>query len=329
MIQLSNSNGFTSTQSGTSLIGVAVLTLVMGFLITGAIYLLQNYDTIKSDQQSIDTSIALQEGLRNYVAMNKRYPCPARIDIAPDQAGFGLEDCSITDVNGRNNLPVKVGMPPVRTINVPDKMMLDGYGKRHIYAVTSDMTSTSPLPNLRNDLGAIFIHDENGNPISQADGYVIYALLSPGVNDHGAYDAQGALLRACDPTAGIEAAENCDGDAVFISSSVKTFRGEDGDFTHSFAFKGSALAYSWQTGAWSECGQNTNGVDWNGTEHPVPACFSSFQARNISCVDRQGNVVPVANEQDEEFCGHTPRPAEDRVCSLGPCRWQVIPAQCT
>jgi len=123
MIKSLKFNGFISQQAGSSLIGVAILTLVMGFLMTGAIYLMQNYDSIKSDQKTVDTSITLQQGMKNFVAINKRYPCPARIDIAPDQPNFGLEDCSIANVSGRDGLSVKVGIFVMKTVTPFQKRM--------------------------------------------------------------------------------------------------------------------------------------------------------------------------------------------------------------
>ena len=312
----SNNNAYLAhAQRGSSLIGVAILTLVMGFLMTGAIYLMQNYDVIKADQKTVDTSITLEKALKNFIAIKKRYPCPAPMNVAPDAPGFGLEDCSITPVNGRDGIPVLIGTAPVRTLNIPDKMIVDGYGKRHVYAVTQTMTA--PSADILHGLGAISIHDDNGVSVSQKDGYVTYALISVGQDDRGAYNLQGKLLEPCG------SAKNCNGTATFVSSSLKTFRGETTDFTHSFAFKASAVDYDWASGNWSECGEDATGTEWSGSPHAQPACFSSYQARDIKCRDRQGNEVALADETNTDKCGHTTKPAAERVCSLGPCRWNV------
>jgi hypothetical protein len=289
------------TQKGSSLIGVAILTLVMGFLMTGGIFLMKNYDVIKADQKTVDTSIALQEALDNFIAIEKRYPCPAPIDVAPDVTGFGLEDCSISDTAGRDG-NVKIGAAPVRTLNIPDKMIVDGYGKRHIYAVTSSMTV--PSADILHGLGSIYIYDEAGISVSKNEGYVTYALLSPGKDDRGTYDIQGREIAPC-PT-GTTAGENCDGNATFVSSSKKIFRGEATDFTHSFTFKASSFEYDWVANDWNDC----DGI-----------CFSGSQTRTVTCQDKQGNTVPSAEESDIDKCGHTSRPILSRACSLGACSW--------
>lgn len=317
---INNSYSFCK-ERGSSLIGVAILTVVMGALMSGGIFLLQNYQTIKSDQRTTDNAVSLETAIRDFVATQKRYPCPAQLSVAPDEPGFGQEDCSIADVAGSRGEGVKIGTVPVRTLNIPDKMMVDGYSKRQIYAVTSAMTAGTP--DLKNGLGSINIVDENGDSISSTAGYVVYAVVSPGEDNRGAYSMQGDLLEPC--AAAGDASENCNlSNGTFVSSSLKSFRGEDTDFTHRFAFKASTPAYSWHTSAWSNCGTDDSGAELS----PRPTCFSSTQARSVECRDKQGTVVPVAQETDSDKCGHTVKPDDVRPCSLGPCRWSTSPASC-
>lgn len=331
--KLSHGISFARKEDGSSLIGVAILTLVMGFLMTGAIYLLQNYNTIKARQSTVDIVQTVQEGLDNFASIYKRYPCPARANIAPDQTGFGLEDCSIPNVDGRSNSSVKIGATPVRTLNIPDKMIADGYGKRHFYAITASITTGGPLglaggpdagtalPNLKTILGEIILHDAAGHSVSNTKGFVTYALISPGTDDRGAYDLQGALIAPC-ARSGL-ASENCDEDGTFLASNKNIFRGEANDFTHSFAFKASTATYNWSTGNWSDCGSNASNVEWSNNPYPPPICFSSYQAREINCIDQQGNEDVTATG-----CAHTPPPETERACSLGPCSWEVRYPNC-
>jgi hypothetical protein len=313
------------TQTGSSLIGIALLTVVMGALMTGGIYLLQNYQTIKSDQRTTDVSVILEKAVDDFVAINKRYPCPTRLSVAPNDPNFGLEDCTIVDIAGRDS-GVKIGAAPVRSLNVPDKMMVDGYGKRHIYAVSSDLTATSPLPDLNNTLGQITILDESGESLSTPSGYVTFAFISPGEDDRGAYDVEGNEIMPCGAAGSSEAAQNCDfADATFAISSKKSFRGEATDFTHRFAYQVSAPAYNWHTQAWSDCGSDASGTEWTS---PRPICFSSEQERNVTCKDKDGNDVDAAEESNPDRCGHTPKPVTLRACSLGPCSWDVAEVSC-
>jgi hypothetical protein len=319
------------TQTGSSLIGIALLTVVMGALMTGGIYLLQNYQTIKSDQRTTDVSIILEKAVDDFVAINKRYPCPTRLSVAPNDPNFGLEDCTIVDIAGRDS-GVKIGAAPVRSLNVPDKMMVDGYGKRHIYAVSSDLTATSPLPDLNNTLGQITILDESGESLSTPSGYVTFAFISPGEDGRGAYDIEGNEILPCG-TSG-EASKNCDfADATFAISSKKSFQGKDTDFTHRFAYQVSPPIHKWYTEPWSECGSDIDrdgdgDLTNNEWTSPRPTCFSSEQARVVTCKDKDGNDVDSAEENNPDKCGHTPKPVTLRACSLGPCRWDVAEASC-
>ncbi len=296
------------SQSGSSLIGVAILTLAMGFIITGGIYLIQNYDVIQSDQKSVDYSRDIEDAIQNFVAMEGRYPCPAPLDAAPDTATFGKEGAAACHggavlagthrVIGNGGETVRIGAVPVRTLNISDKMIADGYNKRYIYAITEKLATAGT--NARTDLGAITIQDENGNSVSDTSGHVVFALISPGEDERGAYDLQGSLLKPCDTAT--NAGKNCDfTDATFIATTTKSYATGSSSFTHNFAFHANAMPYKWFTGAWNAC-------------HDV--CFSGNQERPVECRDNR-NVVAA----DVKCSVHTPRPRSGRACSLPPCYW--------
>lgn len=327
---------FVSSQTGSTLIGVALLTLVMGFLMTGGIYLLNTYDAVQTDIKSSEKTADLQAALRNFIDINKRYPCPTRMDIAPDQPGFGLEDCTITDVSGRDGLGVKIGAAPVRTLNVPDSLIVDGFGRRHIYAVTTDLTANDGSADVRNGLGAITIMHKLGDheeTLSNHEGYITYLLMSPGSDDRGAYDINGEEILPCET--GTIAGENCDmSDATFYTTVTQSV-GDSTDFTHNFAFAANTPAHYWYTGPWSECANKyTNGhpshtqAEWNGTNSHYnntaakPECFSSSQERQVVCRDKQGN------DAADENCNHTAKPIDQRTCAIDKCEWDIQTPSC-
>lgn len=306
-------------QSGSSLIGVAILTLAMGFLITGAIHLMQNYDMIQSDQKSIDYSRNIEDALKNFVAMEGRYPCPAPFNAAIDTAEFGKEDgvaCAGAPtpgatfrVNGRDPdgagplppLTIRVGAIPVRDLNIPDAMIADGYKKRYIYAVTENLVNGTENPTI--GLGGITINDQDGISVSDTPGYVVYALISPGEDDRGTYDINGNLLEPCDIEA--MAGNNCDfinpatADATFVTT-TKSFGVGLNTFTHNFAFHANSMAYRWHVDPWSDC----NGV-----------CNAGTQTRTFQCRDTKNDPA------DPLDCAHTPTPIDSRSCPLPPCTW--------
>ena len=317
-------NNFNS-ERGSSLIGVAILMLALGFIVTGAIYLMQNYDTIHSDQESVESMREIETALMDFVAREKRYPCPASLTLAPDQVAadgteFGKEgsgNCTAGVYNGtfraigRNGQPVRIGAIPVRTLNLSDQKMTDGYGRRYFYAITEALAT--PGTDVRNDLGVISIETQHGDPISDVSGHIVYAIISPGTDNRGAYDAQGKLLEPCE--AGTDAYNNCrftqvaNPPATFTASSEKSFGVGSNTFTHTFAFHANSIPYRWYAAPWNEC----DGV-----------CFSGDQDRLVQCRDNRENAAPDAN------CSHTPKPINYRVCSLPPCYWDAGPWQnCT
>ncbi len=307
-----------SPEQGSSLIGIAILTLALGFLITGGIYLMQNYDVIHSDQESVDHFRDVQTALNDFVAREKRFPCPAPLDLAPDTIAadgteFGKEGSTACTgalydgtyrATGRDGIAVRIGAVPVRSLHLSDKQMVDGYGKRYIYAITEALATTGT--DVRNDLGAITINTQNGHSISDVSGQIVYALISAGSDDRGAFNMQGDMILPCE--AGTVAGSNCDfianptPSATFVSSTEKSFGVGSSSFTHSFAFQANAVPYKWNAGPWAEC----DGV-----------CFSGDQDRTVHCEDHRGTTVI------DSFCSHTPKPIIFRVCSLPPCYWDA------
>ena len=323
-------NNFRSNEKGSSLIGVAILMLALGFIVTGAIYLMQNYETIYSDQDSVEGLREIETSLMDFVAREGRYPCPASLTLAPDQEDpvdgtvYGREgptNCNAAGTYsgtfraiGRGGANVRIGAIPVRSLNLPDSKMVDGYGRRYFYAITEDMAS--PGADVQNDLGVISIENQNGDPISDVSGHIVYALISPGPDDRGAYDEQGNLLQPCQ--AGTDAYNNCrfttvtNPPATFTASSQKSFGVGANTFTHTFAFHANTIPYRWFTTPWDACGEANFSLS-----PPREICFSGTQYRTVECRDNRGTVVA-----DSE-CSHTPKPEADRVCSLPPCRWNA------
>ncbi len=288
------------SEAGSNLIAMAVLTLIIGFLIVGGLFLMQNYNTIHSDQSSISNSRDVEDALANFVALYGRYPCPAVMDARLNTADFGVENCSgVVSVVGRDSKNVLIGTVPVRTLNMPEEKIVDGYGKRYTYAITQDVTV--PGVNVKTEYGAITIHNKDGDSISDIDGHVIYAVMSHNEEDRGAYDIEGNLLQPCNGP-GL-AISNCDNaDATFITSQ-KELTFDENHFSNDFSFKASSVPNRWHATEWSACQGD---------------CFVGTQNRVVTCRNYKNEIVA-----DETLCSsHTPKPTENRDCGLPPCIWR-------
>jgi len=310
----------TKAERGSSLLGLSLFLVAFGFLTVGGIALYQNYDLVHADQKSIDYSKDIEEAIMAFVDREGRFPCPAPIDAPMDTPEFGREISGLTgtsclsgalDFNstntyrleGRAGMPVRLGTVPTRDLNLPDYKMFDGYGKRYYYAITEELASAGT--NVNADFGAISIHNEHGEHISESDGFIVYALMSMGEDDRGAFNEDGVLLAPCNETT--LAGTNCrilnmaSAPAVFMTTMSKSYNIDD-NFSHSFAYFANSVPYKWVVTPWSNC----QGV-----------CLEGTRTRSVSCQDVEGSVVT------DNLCGHTPRPDSSGDCTLPPCEWNA------
>ncbi|NCC21125.1 MAG: prepilin-type N-terminal cleavage/methylation domain-containing protein [Alphaproteobacteria bacterium] len=219
-------------RDGFTLIEVALVMVIVGLLLAGASSLLLIYlkeTQIRTTEQRID---AVNDAMQLFLSLNGRYPCPARADVLPDSAEFGVEvaDCATNgavsgtaEVTGvLNSFPVSIGAVPTRSLSLPDEYIADAWGGRFTLAVTERMTDAATFNRLE---GAIDVVDSYGNPVVNPppvggvrnvdNGYAHYVIVSHGRNGEGAVPIGGGAATAC-PGGTLEE-ENCDrDDAMFV-----------------------------------------------------------------------------------------------------------------
>ncbi len=221
--------GIAGGQKGISLIATSFLILALGLASVAGLRLYGVWHTYHMDAITNGRLDDIQQALQRYATHNGRYPCPAPLDVALDQAGFGVEvstDCTAGEINGtfraagRGGRIVRTGAVPVRTLNLADYYSFDGFKQRYVYAVTEDY-AVADVP-VSGDMGAIQIVDSNGNNATAAPGNIIEIVYSMGWDTNGAYSIDGVNLQACDSAA--RSGENCDfdDDAVFMNTIGKS-----------------------------------------------------------------------------------------------------------
>lgn len=312
-------------ESGAGLIAMAFLILVLGFVGTTAIYLYENYAVVEDDQTSIDNSREIQNAIMAFVNKEGRYPCPAPLNAKIDTALYGKEISSSQCLGGglgsgtfralgRGGEAVRIGSIPTRSLNISDKLMVDGYGKRYVYAVTERMAT--PGTNPKSEQGVISVTNDDNHHMTSSEGNAIFALISYGADDRGAYDIDGNLIMPC--KAGTTAGNNCkfqtasDTEATFMTTLSKSYGSEDHNFEHNFAFYANDPVFRWVTGDWDTC----EGICITGTQNRTTQC------QNIE----SGAVINVAeadiNNAVKNPCIHSPKPTLTQTCPLGPCQWR-------
>lgn len=229
-------------QRGASLFAVSIFVMGMGILLSSGLYAYGQGIHFKRAQTTAQHLEEAQSALMGFFATQSRFPCPAPINAAPDNAAFGLEVSSTCTAGayagtlrttGRLGKGIRMGALPVRTLNITDKIFIDGWQKRILYVVTEEMATAGA--STITDAGAITVQDKNGNEATSTAGNVVYTLISSGKDSRGAYHMNGNLLEAC-ATATL-AGENCDGDDIFILTLEKNYDIGANSFTHSMVFK--------------------------------------------------------------------------------------------
>jgi len=215
-------DGFTLVEMViTILISSLMLTLLLNVL-SPILFELPIINTRKSMEE-------VEEALVQHLQQFGTLPCPASITAAPDTILYGsATDClampvpaGITRTATGRSIPdpstqfVRMGAVPVRTLDLPNQSMLDGWGNRILYIVTQKLTQDGEYSN---DDGGIFIEDAAGNDMTSLAGNIQYILLSHGPDEKGAYSADGVQTASlCAGSPDLDR-ENCDGDATFIEA---------------------------------------------------------------------------------------------------------------
>lgn len=105
----SNKNLVSQPQTGFTLIEMAVVLVILGLVISTLFAPLAAQRDIK-DITGTQTSLSLiKEAINGFAILNGRLPCPTN-QADPSNAGYGLEDCSITTE----------GYLPWKTLGVPE-----------------------------------------------------------------------------------------------------------------------------------------------------------------------------------------------------------------
>jgi|GEM_PF-1409466 len=233
------------TAAGFTLIEIAVVIVIVGFIMAGIV---QGYSLYLKQKQLTDiekTYDSIQGGLRNFVLRdpdpgdgrpetNSRYPCPASPTASPYSATYGEEFCSTTQIGCQNDVCVVagtnglvfIGSVPTKTLGISAAHAIDPYGNRLTYAVTADLTVQDSLAGAPVPAGSITIDPTlGGTPITDAH----FAVVTHGEDGAGSYTAEGARNPvACRPVDAGDA-ENCDYDDAIFSELERTV-GDTVDF---------------------------------------------------------------------------------------------------
>lgn len=228
----------TPTNQGKTIILTALMIILIG---AATSVFIANFDTQTIDNDPAKLTRENLNLIKNKIISYKEQignlPCPAPLTTPIDSEQFGRTvDCSfigdlnntLRNTNGRDGRAIRIGTIPVRTLNLPDRLIADEYGHRYIYAVTEQLAINSTLYN-PNEAG-IFVHDAEHTPLTSPSGSTEFVILSTGQNGKGSISMDGIHNNSTctnEPdyagTPPNTETENCDLDETYIYDAQLTF----------------------------------------------------------------------------------------------------------
>ena len=266
--QIRQNMRFTNSESGMTLIEVAMGMIILGLLAAALLPFYRLYKFDKIHMTTLNNIGDVSRALTQYALVNDGYPLPADRDLTYGDANYGYsavgpfstctldddEACRLTGTSDKagpaGNDPVLKGDIPFATLGLPYTSAIDGFGNRLTYAVSEYLTIGSPVT-FDDENGVIRIQDETGNFTSdtlrrEVSDDAHFVIISHGRNGMGAFTRTGVLRSACDTadTSLGRDRENCDLDAIFTNNFIVYTR-KDGvaDFTRTESAVAGAAYY--------------------------------------------------------------------------------------
>ncbi len=205
---------------------MAIVLVIFGFMSASAMQVYTLYKKGEIVDQNNISLLRAKQAVGDFREMYGRYPCPARMDAIRGNVDYGYEsrnagtgNCQavaggvLTATSNNGALPnqdVFIGILPFRQLNLPEKLVSDGYKNRISYAVTGLLANDTTY----NDIwGGVTIIDFNNNSATNPPNSAHFIVLSYNQNDGGAITQNGMITTPC-PVATPET-ENCDNDSTF------------------------------------------------------------------------------------------------------------------
>jgi prepilin-type N-terminal cleavage/methylation domain-containing protein len=203
--------------SGFTLIELSIVVAITSLIIVGTFEIQRQSYNQRINKITNDHLSEIEVAIKNFVNENGYLPCVAPSNLRPDAVGFGVSvNCAsaaapagVTSVNSAGGKTIFIGSVPVRSLNLPDETMMDGFNRRYTMAITASLG----VPNSYDvNIGAIDVIDSGGNSLLPKKD-AAYIVISHGKDTAGARGMSGAIPLAC-AAAGLDV-ENCNNDAKF------------------------------------------------------------------------------------------------------------------
>lgn len=215
-----------SSTHGFTLIEIAIVVVIFSFLMSVFASMLLAHQERQKYVETERRMEVIRTALDEFLDLNGRLPCVARLDRRPGQAGFAeevdsnvaptIESCeggiagtirfdpdALPALAGTlggdfSALWARTGSLPVRSLNIPDEYILDAWGSRFTYVVSIRQASedATGVSMYRENAGVLWVTDKGGDssidqgniqfPGPNTRNFAEYAVISHGADQKGA-----------------------------------------------------------------------------------------------------------------------------------------------
>jgi type II secretory pathway pseudopilin PulG len=219
-----------------SLIELSVIILIIGIIIGSSVGISKTAINSSETKITKDRMDTIYKALSNFVATNRRLPCPSVLTLAKGTAGYGAEaatpgTCTGISANGNTIY----GMIPITALGLDPDMGEDGFGTKFSYVADKRFTKQS-LNDLSSDGFEITkaVVAEDGVAISPTlikvqgpagtdvlpDFNALFVLISHGANKDNGWDATGTTQNPAGSIANETSNSSLDSVSTYIAYST-------------------------------------------------------------------------------------------------------------
>lgn len=193
-----------ANQKGYTLLELSISLTIIALLTTGGLAIIQKKQSSQQQKTSYEHINTIESAIQQFVQKNNYLPCPAVPTTSEKETNFGIASNYNTVTHA---CTTETGSIPNRTLQLPDHLSYDGWGRKFTYRIATGMGNSQDFSS-RTYTGDITITDIIGynKTASNHEGKnkqaAAYIIISHGANGKGAWGKNTSTITA--PTQGLE-----------------------------------------------------------------------------------------------------------------------------